>query len=155
MRLLLLASLIGSFYLHPICLAQKTCPYINTATTSGALGEMAVLAVRQETGAGDICEYVAGKGKEKRSLYVSVRPANDAKRDFSQSAEGCGGKPDVVHALGNEAWSCRLHGRAKGMAIFGRVRDTLFVVRMTGIPDHAVLEDKTALAAEQVANNLY
>ena len=135
--------------------AQQSCPYINTETTSGALQQTATLAVRRQTPEGDVCDFLAGEGKTGRRLYVLVKPASDLERDYRKLGEVCAGKPQVLHALGNEAWSCPLRNVPDSEAIFGRVRDTLFFVQISGIADKAVLQDKVSLAAEQVANTLY
>jgi hypothetical protein len=135
--------------------AQQSCPYINTETTSGALQTPATLTVRQQTPDGDVCDFLAGVGKMKRRLYVLVKPTPDTEHAYAKFREVCAGKPQVVNALGNEAWSCQLRSIPNGEAIFGRVRDTVFFVQMSGISDNAILQDKVSLAAEQVANNLY
>jgi hypothetical protein len=155
MRVLLSAALMAPFWLYGFCHAQETCPYINTATTSGALEAQAQLSARSNSNAGDVCKYSAGQGNDKRGLYVVVRTVSLSQQHFSNSEKRCVNKPKAVHALGNEAWSCKLQGSSHGLAIFGRVRDKLFIVQLTGLTNDDVLQDKTALAAEQVANNLY
>jgi hypothetical protein len=143
------------FVTPAVCLAATTCSYINMATSTGILGAPVQLAMRHTTSAGDVCDYTTAGDQERRHLHVEVRPVSDSARDFATSKEGCKGKPEVVHALGNEAWSCNLRDAPYGMAIFGRVRNMLFIVRVMGISDDAVLSDKSSLAAEIVANNLY
>lgn len=152
----LFAVAIALAFLPAIGRAQKqSCPYINTETTSGALQQTATLTVRQQGPEGDVCDFVAGEGKMQRRLYVVVKPSADPERGYAKLREVCAGEPRVVNALGNEAWSCQLQSVPNGEAIFGRVRDTVFFVQMSGIPDDAILQDKASLAAEQVALNLY
>ncbi|MDE1156094.1 MAG: hypothetical protein PW735_10235 [Acidobacteriaceae bacterium] len=135
--------------------AMPSCPYINTETTSGALGLPATLALREQSEAGDLCNFTAGRGKAERRLYVVVRPMQELEADYKKARSHCAGEVTPVNALGNDAWSCTPRGVSAAGAIFGRVRDTFFWVQMSGIAESAVLSDKLSLAAEQVANNLY
>ena len=155
MKALPFAALTVLLALPAVGRSQRSCPYINTETVSGALQQPATLSVRQQTPEGDVCDFLAGEGKMKRRLYVRVKTTTDPQHDYAKSREVCAGKPQVVNALGNEAWSCQLRCIPHGEAIFGRVRDTMFFIQMSGIPDDAILRDKASLAAEQVANNLF
>lgn len=129
------------------CCATESCPWINVGTAAGILGrEVATTKVTQ-----DRCEFERSGDR----LSIEVETMTNPRTQFTKYLSGCKSKPVPLKAVGNETMTCS--ARHAGLAI-GRVRDRVFVIRVTGDDRNAkndALESKAEEAARHVAGNLF
>lgn len=130
-----------------VCCAAESCPWINAGTAGGILGGSVEAKITQ-----DKCEFQR-QGGDKLSIEVEIM--TDPQTQFAKYLSACKSKPVPLKAVGNETMTC--NARHAGLAI-GRVRDRVFVIRVTGDDRNAkndALESKAEEAARHVAGNLF
>jgi hypothetical protein len=144
--------------------ASNNCPWINEATVSGILDGAAVGAFSQESGdQSATCNFVYKTAVGTRSLTIHVETVQDAHVRVNSLAAGCGQTPELLPAVGNEAYFCTTaHG--KGMVterVVGRVRDQVFTIEIStaGKGDTVLsqedIKSRISRATEQVSGNLF
>lgn len=134
-----------------------SCPVLNAATASGALGgEVQVAVTRSEKTAGYTCQFT----RPEYELTIEVGSLT-APNQFARFADGAcqGGREAApLKAIGNEAIACSLgNGSQIVEKAVGRVRNQTFVIRLstTNSTDAKSIRGKTTVLAEQVAGNLF
>lgn len=130
-----------------ICGAAETCPWINVGTAGGILGGEAVTTKVTK----DRCEFERSGDR----LSIEVETMTNPRTQFTKYLSECKSKPVPLKAVGNETMTCS--ARHAGLAI-GRVRDRVFIIRMTADDRNAkndALESKAEEAARHVAGNLF
>jgi hypothetical protein len=142
---------------------QAKCPWLNEATARGILGgPVTATASISQRGEG-VCEFSRQQGAAVHQLRVSVNLINDIPKQFPTYLAQCPPKSTSLRAIGNEAVTCAIEGKADryGQRIVGRVRDQAFVVTITSsaqndpsLPQDAC-RDKANLTAEQIAGILF
>ena len=133
------------------CLGAESCPWLNAATAGGLLGGGAVTtSVTQESTNRDdaVCVFRAG-ASELRLEVMTIDPPRSA---FTAHAAECAENQAPLKGIGNEAVVCGGAGSAQAVA---RVRNRIFVVRVTTSGDAAALRENARAAAEHVAGNLF
>lgn len=123
--------------------AENSCPYLNAATASGALGGEVTTHV-----SGDTCLFT----HDSSELRIEVRTINLPYKP------NCRLSPASVKAIGNEAYACSVDAKGGIIAeqVVGRVRDRAFVVRLASRSIlRAALREKARSVAEQVAGTLF
>jgi hypothetical protein len=138
---------------------------MNEATASGVLDGDAVVADPPPAGAGQAgCAFSAPHADAGRTLLITVETAAEAPHQRLRALmRQCASKPDLLDAIGNEAFVCRARpGRdRRGAFAAGRVRDQIFtIVLSSGLRSDPALTPRMlrmhiAVAAEQVAGNLF
>jgi hypothetical protein len=105
------------------------------------------------------CSFVWHPGRIAAELHILVRTMSDPKKDFVPYVGRCGDSATPLKAIGNEAFACTLDGKRGKVVreIVGRVRDRVFVVRLSTNEQEAgnTLGGRTRKAADIVAGNLF
>jgi hypothetical protein len=145
-------ALFGSFVLagmlmstHP-ALAEDTCPALNRARASSALGAEADLSVEWHAASDYVCTYTAATG----TLTVTVGPYH-ARDGWPSYSARCLATPQAISGIGNEAVFCSKTGQGE---VIAHVTDTLLDVSLTLAKPSAQLEDTLRQVAGTVASNL-
>lgn len=144
--------------------AANACPWINEATASGLLGGDSVGSYT-EAGNGQpaLCVFTQQVAGGLRELRIAVEIAPDPHARLAEAERGCGSDAAPLRAIGNEAVFCMADERrgTLGEQVLGRVRDKVFVIRMTSsvkddpILTREALKNRISTAAEQVSGNLF
>jgi hypothetical protein len=144
--------------------ASNNCPWINEATAGGLLdGEAVGSFSPASAGQPAICTFVYKTAGGIRTLTIHVETTEDAQTRVSNMAKGCGQPPQVLPAIGNEAYVCTQERgkQALSQRVIGRVRDQVFSITIgtTGAGESAAwmadVKARIAIAAEQVSGNLF
>lgn len=105
------------------------------------------------------CSFVWHPGPVAAELRILVRTMSDPKKDFVPYVGRCGSNATPLKAVGNEAFACTLGGKRGKVVkqIVGRVRDRVFVVRLSTNQPSAenVSAEHVRKAADIVAGNLF
>lgn len=147
----------------PSLKAENTCPWLNEATASGLLGAQAVGSFLAPAGQPAVCAFTQQNGGVTRVLRIEVQTVPDASAHLKALEKSCASDAAPLRAIGNEAISCFQADRAgRPIAeVFGRVRDQVFVIRVTTSQKNDPVLTRNDLqriigtAAEQVAGNLF
>ena len=162
------ASLVlaGALLLASPCTARaaNNCPWLNEATASAFIGHDATGAYASGAATPALCTFAENGPRPLRTLQISVEVAPDAQsRYLAVSRLACPSGSEPLPAVGNEASTClvdRRGGTTEATAV-GRVRDQIITIILgTSVKNDAILTPemlrmKIALAAEQVAGNLF
>ncbi len=105
-------------------------PWLDTATAAGVLGGQVTARVTSTA-----CQFVRGGSK----LRIEVRKS-------TARPTRCGATAEPLKGIGNEAFLCPKHRE-----IVGRVRDSVFTIRLTA-PDWQI---KAKQLAQEVAGALF
>jgi hypothetical protein len=147
-----------------LCHAKNNCPWLNEATASGFLGGDAVGDFTDAApGKPAVCAFTQQAAGVLRTLRITVEIAPDPHARMSEVAQACGAGAAALKAIGNEALVCPADDRKGGLGerVVGRVRDQVFTIAIgSTLKDdptltREALKAKIALAAEQVAGNLF
>ena len=144
----------------------ESCPWLNAATAGGALGgEVSTELIH--TNSDDLkCEFIRKDGGSLYTLVITVHTMTDPIKEFEAHHSLCRSSETTLRGVGNEAIECIIaedHDRATTQVI-GRVRDRIFVLRMSmpkadaGSPTHSdegAIQDIVQNLAEQVAGSLF
>ena len=132
-----------------------TCPVLTTPTARGAIGEVTVTRVEEDSGYE--CRFTGAEVE----LVVAVSKLAAPGRFGMLADEECASGRGLakLKAIGNEARVCSL-GTNREMVekVVGRVRNQAFVIRLTSTEKMASGKDlriKVRGLAEQVAGNLF
>lgn len=144
--------------------AANTCPWMNEATASGLLGAEATgsftAAAAQQPAS---CVFTENSPGITRTLTITMEINQDWSGRMRDLLRECHDAPDAMRAIGNEAQTCvvmRPRG-AHAELVVGRVRDQVFSIAIgTTVKNDPVLrpdelQNRIAVAAEQVAGNLF
>ena len=143
--------------------AENNCPWLNEATASGFLGAPAVGTFQAPAGQPAVCTFTQQSSGTTRVLQLEVETTPDAANHLKALEKSCASNGAPLQAIGNEAITCISDdrgGRPSGEVI-GRVRDQIFVIRVTTSLKNDPFLARNALqrlintAAEQVAGNLF
>ncbi|MBT9330858.1 hypothetical protein [Paracidobacterium acidisoli] len=146
------------------CRAETLCPWINAATASGILeGDAGSTAEKPPEVNSTACIFTYREKDISRELRITVEQKQNAEHDFQARKTQCGRSADELRAVGNEAVLCPVKNRGHEYTaeIIGRVRDSVFTIRVSGGGEkdkafsQEALEQKVKLAAGQVVGNLY
>ncbi len=152
-----------AMFVPTVCRGQAKCPWMNEATAGGILGG-AVIATANVSDKGDgVCEFSRQQGYVVYQLRISVGIMTDIAKQFPSYLAQCPPKSSPVQAVGNEAVTCSVEGKAGGYAeqVVGRVRDRAFVVSVSSSVQNdpsmtpKIRREKADLAAEQLAGILF
>ena len=149
----------------PLARAANNCPWMNEATAGGLLGGASTGAfTAAANGQPAVCTFTSTTPDATRVLEVTVEVvSSEPHLRLAQLEDACRMNTAPVPAVGNEAMRCQPKVRGAVMAerILGRVRDQVFSITIsTSLKDDGelnadMLEKHLALAAEQVAGNLF
>lgn len=145
------------------CYGQAACPWLNVATAAGLLGGPSVLSMTETPDHAKVCLFHRSEPADENSLRIFVAVMSEeqsAVRSVTSFSESCRGPALPVRGIGNDAVLCRDdEGKLHGEEMVGRVRNNVFTVtlRTAGRAATATngLVEKTEMAAEQVAGNLF
>lgn len=137
--------------------ASLACPALDTATVSGALGEVQVTVTHAEKSSGYTCVFT--RLDYELTLELNPIAAPDRFAHFAEIACQGGREITPVRAIGNEAIACTL-GTDRRMLekIVSRVRNQAFTLALSTTDkaaDRKSIRSKNAALAEQVAGNLF
>jgi hypothetical protein len=142
--------------------AQARCPWLNVATASGVLQGQAVLQVQYLSASETHCIFRYRAENAEYVLQIAVKSQQDPTKGLALDGSECSAPGAPLRAIGNEAILCADDTKhARGEAVVGRVRDSLFRVvistssRSDSDMTREVLEQKTRNVAEQVAGSLF
>jgi hypothetical protein len=146
--------------------AKESCPWINEATASGALGGMVTETVIHTEVSKDAdvatCVFLHQSGSTGIELRIEVETLGGAPGAYASYAERCGPDGVPLRAIGNEAVMCDHADKSRkkwvSEQVVGRVRDHAFTVRVSSSaasPDRNVLREKARKMAEQLAGYLF
>ena len=145
--------------------AANSCPWMNEATASGLLGGEAVGTYQAASGPKQAatCTFTQQNDGVTRILVIQVTTTADATERIRTIEKTCTSDALPLQAIGNEAVECTSdeRGSRPGEQVVGRVRDQLFMIRITSsskndtILSRSALKSRTSSAAEQVAGNLF
>jgi hypothetical protein len=145
--------------------AANTCPWMNEATASGLLGGEAVGTYQAAPGPKQAatCTFTQENSGVTRTLVIQVTTTSDAPERIRTIEKTCTSSGLPLQAIGNEAVECASdeRGSRPGEQVVGRVRDQLFMIRISSSgkndPDltRSALKSRISSAAEQVAGNLF
>lgn len=144
--------------------ASNNCPWINEATVSGLLEGAAVGTFSQgPAGQNATCTFVRRAPDGTRTLTIAVETTQDPHARVISLAKGCSRTPEVLQAIGNEAYRCITeHGKhVVADLVAGRVRDQVFTIvigtsgKAEALLTPADLKSRLSIAAEQVSGNLF
>lgn len=140
--------------------AEDSCPWLNSATASGVLGNSVTASVTHPDKSKDdaVCEFTS-RTAEPSVLRIEVKTMANSTADFPAWLAQCGSNSTPVRGIGNQAVSC---GREKGPdtseEIISRIRDRALLVRLTvrnASAPRSALREKASAVAEIVAGNLF
>lgn len=160
-----IAAAVIAVALVPACHAQDACPWVNTATASGALGGPAAAKVLRKDGKVDECVFQLQKESQISSLRIWVEAAADeqqAAQQFSAQERRCAAPAMPLKGIGNQAVLCDA-GTRKSSAerVIGQVRNQVFVVtidhgaRLDPSPVNNAIAEKAQEIAGEVADTLF
>ena len=142
-------------------LAQEPCPWLNSATSGGALGgSVTVTVTHPSSNKNDAtCEFVH-ESEPAQSLLIEVTTMTNVGQQFPTYLARCNPNPTPVRAIGNTAVACGLTNETLKVSeqIVSRVRERALVVRLSTndkSASHDALREKARSLAEQVAGNLF
>jgi hypothetical protein len=146
-----------------MCHGQTKCPWINEATARGILGGDVTLTAKVSEHGDGICEYSRQQGAAGRQLRIAVDVMTDIPKQFPKYLAQCPPKSAALHAVGNEAVTCSIHGKQNQQAelVVGRVRDQAFVISLSSSAQddpsftQEMRREKANLVAEMVAGILF
>ena len=159
-----LAVALCFFGLPGLARAVNNCPWINEATVSGLLqGEAAGAFVEGSAGQPSTCSFVHKTASGTRMLTIDVQTMQGAHARVDSLAKGCAQPPEILPAIGNEAFICAPeHGKdSLTERVVGRVRDQVFtiVISTAGKADAMLsadgLKSRISIVSEQVSGNLF
>jgi hypothetical protein len=98
-----------------------------------------------------------------RTLTIHVKTTPDATARVNSMSKGCGQPPEILPAIGNEAYVCTAEHSKESVVqrVIGRVRDQVFdiTIATTGKGESSVwmanLKMRIGIVAEQVSGNLF
>jgi hypothetical protein len=159
----IIISLLAACLIASSAKAANNCPWLNEATASGLLGAQAVGSFQAPVGQPAICIFTQQSSGTTRILQIEVDTRPDAAAHLKALEKTCPSDSAPMQAIGNEAISCLLDDRGgrPGGEVLGRVRDQVFVIRVTTSQKNDPFLTRSALqrlinsAAEQVAGNLF
>lgn len=160
MKYILLALLLGLFFLPRATWGETACPWINNATASDILGDTVSLAVQSADGSTGTCAFQSSGHNAPRTLQIVVRNMEDGHETMGEESQ-CTANRESVKGIGNDAMLCDISTATLQQAqVTGRVRNRLFAIRVEssgkGQPTtEKMLRDKATFAAEQVSGNLF
>lgn len=151
------------FIVAPLARAENNCPWLNEATASGFLGAPALGSFQAPTGRPAVCTFTQQSSGITRVLQIEVETTPDAATHLKALEKSCSSNGVPLQAIGNEAITCISDDRSGHPSgeVLGRVRDQVFVIRVTTSQKNDPLLTRNALqrlintAAEQVAGNLF
>lgn len=142
--------------------AQEQCPWLNVATASGFLDGPASLTIEKPAAAETDCIFRYQKEKSLEVLQVRVLLRQDVSKGIVPQRSTCTGAGTPVRAIGNEALLCADDQHSEhGEEVIGRVRDSIFIVRISTTArndvglSRDVLGQKAKDTAEQIAGALF
>ncbi|MBS1805839.1 MAG: hypothetical protein JST28_21060 [Acidobacteria bacterium] len=144
--------------------ADNACPWMNEASASGLLGGEAVGSYQAapQTGGAATCTFTQRDDKVTRTLVIQVTTTPDAAEHLRTARKICTSDPLPLQAIGNEATECAANVRGQsGEQVLGRVRDQLFMIRISSsrkddpVLTRSALKTMVSSAAELVAGNLF
>ena len=127
---------------------------MNVATAAGVLEGAVKASITQTT-----CEFVRRDGSTESALRIEVETIGGP-AEFASRAAQCGSGAEALKAIGNEAVACTYAGKKGQRAeqVLGRVRDQVFLVRISTNDESAAAKDlreKARKVAEQIAGFLF
>lgn len=140
--------------------AQTQCPWINKATVAGS-ADIPVQLVMQSNMAQRSCVFRYMNEGIAYQLRVTVYDTAQDTPRLTPYESQCASGMTRLNGIGNEAFLCRAKPRAPfAEQVVGRVRNQVFVIDASADPSkdartRETLREKTNLAAEQVAGNLF
>jgi hypothetical protein len=154
---LMLSASVSAF-----CETDIGCPWLNAATAAGFLQGPVVTTLMHTTRNKDdvTCKFVRRNGHIVSGLQIKVETMKDSAHEFGAYTAQCGSDTAPLRAIGNEALVCSLHEKKSHISeeVVGRVRDRVFIVRMSS-NDHSTSQGALREAArgisEQVAGILF
>ena len=149
--------------LPTICHGQPKCPWINEATAGGILGGGVTVTANVSDQGDGVCEFTRPQEAVVHQLRISVSVMTDIARQFLTYLAQCPPNSTPLRAIGNEAVTCSVLGKAGGYAeqVIGRVRDQAFIVTVSSSVRNdpsmtqEMCREKANLVAEQVAGILF
>jgi hypothetical protein len=159
--LVLVHLLLSATSLH--AQTPQTCPWLNAATASGAVGGGPVtVSVTPKGDQGDAdCLFVRHVGSSTIALRIKVETMNGPSFSLESYTAQCRSALTPVRAIGNEAFACSLPSEKKtGLSeqITSRVRERAFFIRLSSNDPSADSEELRLIAnklAQQVAGFLF
>lgn len=140
--------------------AEDTCPWVNSATASGALGHSVTASVTHPDKSKDdaVCEFTS-RTAVPSVLRIEVTTMANALVDFPAWLARCGSNGTPVRGIGNQAVACgNEKGRNTSEEIISRIRDRALLVRVTvrnASAPRPPLREQASTIAEIVAGNLF
>ena len=150
-------------FVPTVCRGQAKCPWMNEATAGGILGGAVTVTANVSDQGDGVCEFSRQQESVVHQLRVSVAIMTDIPKQFPAYLAQCPPKSAPLRAIGNEAVTCSVEGKAGEYAeqVVGRVRDHAFVVSVSSSVQNdpsmtpKMRCEKANLVAEQVAGILF
>jgi hypothetical protein len=136
---------LASFVLAP---AAERCPYLNAGTAAGILGGPVQSKIEKSA-----CHFALEPPAAPAELEIRVETIVSPVKFLGLRSQ-CIGPVSVLTGLGNEAFAC---SAGAGEQVIGRVRNQVFVIRLTAASDtdRSQIRQRARAAADVVAGNLF